>query len=210
MGSVFNVIAIYRHPNTNIANFIDKLDETLDSHNLLNATTYILGDKNKFDGPGASQNYLDILYSHGLFPLITIPTRVSKTSATIIDHISTNDNTHQLYPGVIKTDLSDHYITFVTSCKLTEIASKHPSNKNKSKRDKTKFSSEAFKNDLEKSWTNFMTFLPEITITNFNSEFAKFVDIFKSVVDKHAPFKLLSRRQSKSQALDYKRHQNFH
>ena len=42
--SVFNVIAIYRHPNTNIANFIDKLDEALDSHNLLSATTYILGD----------------------------------------------------------------------------------------------------------------------------------------------------------------------
>ena len=72
MGSIFNVIAIYRHPNTNIANFIDKLDEALDSHNLLNATTYILGDINidinKFDRPAASQNYLDILCSHGLFP----------------------------------------------------------------------------------------------------------------------------------------------
>ena len=72
MGSVFNVIAIYRHPNTNIANFIHKLDEALDSHNLLNATTYILGDINidinKFDRPAASQNYLDILCSHGLFP----------------------------------------------------------------------------------------------------------------------------------------------
>ena len=182
MGSVFNVIAIYRHPNTNIANFIDKLDEALDSHNLLNATTYILGDINidinQFDRPAASQNYLDILCSHGLFPLITIPTL---------------SWCEQLYPGVIKTDLSDHYITFVTLCKLTEIASKHPSNKNKSKRDMTKFSSEAFKDDLEKFLTNFMTFLPEITINNFNSEFAKFVDIFKSVVDKHAPFKLLSR-----------------
>ena len=193
LGSVFNVIAIYRLPNTNIANFIDKLDEALDSHNLLNASTYILGDINininKFDRPAASQNYLDILCSHGLFPSITIPTRVSKTSATIIDHILTNDNTHQLYPGVIKTDLSDHYITFVTLCKLTEIASKHPSNKNKSKRrDMTKFSSEAFKDDLEKSLTNFMTFLPQITINNFNSEFAKFVDIFKSVVDKTCAF----------------------
>ena len=99
---------------------------------------------------------------------------------------------------MIKTDLSDRYITFVTLCKFTEIASEHPSNKNKSKRrDTTQFSSEAFKDDLEKSLTNFMTFLPEITINNFNLEFAKFVDIFKSVVDKHAPFKLLSRRQSK-------------
>ena len=61
----------------------------------------------------------------------------------------------------------------------------------------TKFSSEAFDDDLEKSWTNFMTFLPEITVNNFISELAEFVDIFKSVVDKHAPFKFLSRRQSK-------------
>ena len=178
MGSVFNVIAIYRHPKTNIANFIDKLDEALDSHNLLNATTYTLGDINidinKFDRPAASQNYFDILCSHDLFPLITIPTRVSKTSATIIDHILTNDNTHQLYPGVIKTDLSDHYITFVTLRKLTEIASNHPSNKNKiERRDMTKFFYEAFKDTLEKSLTNFMTFLPEITINNFNSEFCQ-------------------------------------
>ena len=99
---------------------------------------------------------------------------------------------------MIKTDLRDHYITFVTLCKLTEIASKHSSHKNKSeRRDMTKFSSEAFNDDHEKSFTNFMTFLPEIIINNFNSEFAKFVDIFKSVVDEHAPFKFFSRRQSK-------------
>ena len=61
----------------------------------------------------------------------------------------------------------------------------------------TKFSFEALRDGLEKSLTNFMTFLPEITINNYNSEFANIVDIFKSVVDKHAPFKLLFRRQSK-------------
>ena len=112
--------------------------------------------------------------------------------------ITLSDRTHQLYTGVIKADLSDHFITFVTLCKVTEIAGKHLSNKNKSKRrDMTKFSSEAFKDDLAKSLTNVMTFLPEHTINNFNSEFAKFVDIFKGVVDKHGPFQLLSRRESK-------------
>ena len=72
MGSVFNVIAIYRHPNTNIANFIDKLDEAVDSHNFLNATTYILGDVNidinKFDRPAAFQNYLDSYVVMASFP----------------------------------------------------------------------------------------------------------------------------------------------
>ena len=107
MGSVFNVIATHRHPNTNIANFIDKLDEALDFYNLLNATTSILGDinidMNKFDRRAASQNYLDALCSQSLFPLIIMPPLLLKTSATIIDHILTNDSTHQLYPGVIKS-----------------------------------------------------------------------------------------------------------
>ena len=58
-----------------------------------------------------SSEFLGILYSFNLFPLITKPTRVTKDSATLIDNIFTNDfketiNHHQ---GILFNDISDHF-----------------------------------------------------------------------------------------------------
>ena len=95
-----------------------KLDEALDEQPFANPTTYILGevnlDINKFNRSTLAQNYLGGLISKFFFPLITQPTRVTDTSASIIDHIITNDLSHKLFPGIIRTDdLSDHYMTYV-------------------------------------------------------------------------------------------------
>ena len=51
-----------------------------------------------------------MLLSHGVLPLITLPTRGTDDSATIIDHALTNDIKHSFEPGVIQTqDIRDHY-----------------------------------------------------------------------------------------------------
>ena len=106
--SIINVIVLYRHPNTCKKKFILKLDEALDEQPFANTTTYILGDVNldinKFNRFTLAQNYLNGLISKGFFPLITQPTRVTDTSASIIDHIITNDLSHKLIPGIIGTD----------------------------------------------------------------------------------------------------------
>ena len=48
--------------------------------------------------------FLDIMYSYGMFPLITKPSRVTKDTATLIDHIFTNN---------FETDsISDHFAVF--------------------------------------------------------------------------------------------------
>ena len=113
-----------------------KLDEALDEQPFANPTTYILGDVNldinKFNRSTLAQNYLDGLISKGFFPLITQPTRVTDTSASIIDHIIINDLSLKLIPGIIRTDdLSDHYMTYeiigdknkpkVKICKRTKL-----------------------------------------------------------------------------------------
>ena len=56
-----------------------------------------------------TSDFINLLASYGYFPLITIPTRVINNSSKIIDHISTNDSLHAIKPGVIGTDLIDHY-----------------------------------------------------------------------------------------------------
>ena len=42
-------------------------------------------------------------------PVINKPTRVSKTSATIIDHIWTNDMHNYSFSGILYTSVSDHF-----------------------------------------------------------------------------------------------------
>ena len=54
--------------------------------------------------------FLDILYSNMLFPLITRTTRVTANSATLIDNIFTNNfySDNWSAQGVLVTDISDH------------------------------------------------------------------------------------------------------
>ena len=121
---------------------------------------------------------------------------VADTSASIIDHIITNDLSHKLIPGIIRIDdLSDHFLTYVII-----------RNKNKPKvkrckriklRDNNNFLPTIFKNDLVMSVSEFLNSLPVVDENNFNIVFNDFHDRFTKVLDKNAPFKLLSRKRSK-------------
>ena len=121
------IVTIYRHPQNDAQTFLDSLDQHLDL--LKNNKVFLIGDLNINISTSASRlncafDYLNVLASHGYFPLIAIPTRVTNSSAIIIDHIITNDNLHTLKPGVIRADLSDHYPIF---CTISNIASKKTS-----------------------------------------------------------------------------------
>ena len=63
--------------------------------------------------------YLDTLLSHGQLPLITLPSRITPTTATNIDHISTTYKSDCFDSGLIHSSLSDHlpifYIKHVNS-----------------------------------------------------------------------------------------------
>ena len=83
-----------------------------------NKLIYLLGDINidflKTDEHSPTSSFVDTLYSYNVFPLITKPTRVTKTSATLIDHILTNnlDSESRHKQGILCTDISDHYAVF--------------------------------------------------------------------------------------------------
>ena len=55
--------------------------------------------------------FIDLLYSFSFVPLITRPTRVTATSATLIDNILTNnvENIKHSDQGILVTDVTDHY-----------------------------------------------------------------------------------------------------
>ena len=84
---------------------------------------YIIGNIN-IDINRTNQNspqadrYMQVITSNGAFSLITKPTRVTDKTATVIDHIITNDTAHSILPRVIRTSLTDHYAIM---CKISKI-----------------------------------------------------------------------------------------
>ena len=55
------------------------------------------------------QKHIDSIFSLGYLPLITKPTRIANTSATLLDHIYSNSINDQTINGIVLSDVSDHF-----------------------------------------------------------------------------------------------------
>ena len=70
----------------------------------------------KYDEHVVLDNFIDTMYSNGLYPLIDKPTRITQQSATLIDNIFTNDMNHDnIVCGLPVNDISDHLPVFSIS-----------------------------------------------------------------------------------------------
>lgn len=108
---------IYRPPNTNIEEFNNCLNDILESVQRENKLIYLLGDYNidllNSNHHNNSSQFIDIMYSYSLFPLINKPTRVTTQSTTLIDNIFCNDvHSSDLFNGILLSDISDHFPVF--------------------------------------------------------------------------------------------------
>ena len=74
-------------------------------------------DLSKFNVDMLKENYLSILFSNNVLPVINYPTRIAQSSATIIDHISwcnnKNCNDTTVVSGNLYADVSDHLPNFI-------------------------------------------------------------------------------------------------
>ena len=114
-GSNIIISCLYRTPGSNIELFTEKLESLLQKFNH-KKSYYLLGDFNinllNFEKHQGTNNFIDKLGSHGIFPLINRPTRITLESFRLIDNIYTNE----LKPnksGVLINDLSDHLPIFM-------------------------------------------------------------------------------------------------
>ena len=124
---------IYRIPNRDAKQFNDSLSNVLNLIKNENKLCYLLGDYNlnllNSDTHSITNDFLDICFSHNFLPLINKPTRVTKHSATLIDHILTNNISNTSFTqGLFLTDISDHFPIFLidknTKLENTLIADK--------------------------------------------------------------------------------------
>ena len=134
-----------------------------------------------------------MLSSHALYPTITRPTQITPNSSTIIDYIITNCNSHHISPGIIESDLTDHYPVF---CIIPNTITGKRHNKYYYRVMKN-FDSEQFLIDLASKSHNYD--LPDlhINISNVNKVFDEILEIVSSTINTHAPLKLASRKKQK-------------
>ena len=78
-----------------------------------------------YDSHSLTGEFVDIMSSNAFVPLITRPTRVTATSATLIDNIFTDnfENFRDSFQGILVTDISDQYPVFFINrvSKIREI-----------------------------------------------------------------------------------------
>ncbi len=104
---------IYRAHRSNTDSFINDLNTTLTKISRENKHCYISGDFNfdllKCNDVHVINDFLSVFYNYNMYPLIDRPTRITPSSATLIDNIFTNVFNHKITSGVIIADLTDHY-----------------------------------------------------------------------------------------------------
>jgi len=107
--------------------FFKKFSNFCDSLSASNSKLYLMGDLNldvlKYSSCPNVTSYVDLLFSYGLLQIITKPTRTSY-SATLIDHIITNNSDTLLESYIITTFLSNHFPVF--HCIKTELKNSPP------------------------------------------------------------------------------------
>ena len=79
---------------------------------------FIIGDFNlnllNYDNHRQTAQFIDNMFSNSFIPLINRPTRITQTTATLIDTIFSNNCNinNKFYQRILTTDISDHYIIF--------------------------------------------------------------------------------------------------
>ena len=111
------VSCIYRPPRGDAHKFLDEMKGHIIKNKFQEKPLFLVGDLNinslDYSRNTHVRDFFNFLFQNDIFPVINRPTRVTKSSAAIIDNILTNTliDSH-IQSGIIKTDISDHFAGF--------------------------------------------------------------------------------------------------
>jgi len=139
---------VYRPPGSNLQMFFDFIEECIPNIMLEVDSLVCLGDINidlLIPSP-ASVSYRHILDGLGLQQLIVEPTRVSRFSSTLLDHILVSDGTLVNDSGVVDLqNISDHHLVY-TALNISPLEAEPDI---RCFRSFSSFDMDAFRRDLE-------------------------------------------------------------
>ena len=185
---------IYRQHNSP-HKFKEYFDEVIEKFTATGKSLCIMGDFNldllKIESSCYSRDFFLSLQSCYLIPSIDKPTRVYNNSATLIDNIFINMPERVTISGNIISDITDHFSQF---CIFKSTKDKIEIPIKQQRRDFSQFSAVNFNNELSLiDWD-------EIFLKGDRDIDKTFCFIYKrinAILNKHAPIKLISRRQAK-------------
>ena len=112
--------SIYRPPNSNVCEFVTKLEKLIRKINLEKNKHIIIGLDHNMDLLKSSihkqtNDFTEMLLDNGMVPTITKPTRISKTTATLIDNILISEDLQEKFSsGILIDNSSDHLPCYAT------------------------------------------------------------------------------------------------
>ena len=114
-----SIVGVIYIPNTapraDMDLFATTVFEVMEIINIEHKIGVIMGDMNidllKCSKHGKTNEYMNQIISLGYLPVVTKPTRVCASTATLIDHIYINNLTSSLSPAIVITDAADHFGT---------------------------------------------------------------------------------------------------
>ena len=151
---------VYRTPSKSpekFNNYFNIILQKLNTNRYANKIKYIVGDFNqdliKYDDNLDCQNLIDNAHNHGFVQLVSRPTRITDHSATLIDHVYTNNLDSALSCNIITLDLSDHLATHTkislgTSTHASRIATANSAKNDTETRMFNEANHETFKNSI--------------------------------------------------------------
>ena len=127
-----------------------------------------------------TENYLNILYAHGIIPSITEPTRFGKNTSTLIDNLLINKPSIAFISGLLLTDISDHLPIFYIANSI--INSSTPKFKTILRRTINDSSITKLKATLNQTtWTSLYE------VTDANAAYKHFTDVINCALNHHMP-----------------------
>ena len=181
---------VYRHPlKQNDKKCIEILSSTLSKIQRENKNVLIAGDFNydllKFDSNPIISDFLQMMLDNSYQPCITEPTRIVKgNKPSLVDNIFSN-SLETCISGNLFEKISDHLPSFA----IIKTVKSKPKPKCIKRRNMKNFNTGNFQADL-------LLVLRELyNSNNAETAFLFFHKKFLAIVNKHAPFQILTRKQ---------------
>lgn len=185
---------IYKHPLMSLDDFNNYyLSPLLSKIDKEKKTVLLLGDFNvnllKVKTDTTCANFLDLLGSYHILPFISLPTRITNQSSTLIDNIFVSPSSNSLLSGNLTVSLSDHLPQFIF------FQNEFISNVNQKLgyyRKWTNFDEIKFREEFDQiNWDEVLALEKEDPEFSFNTFLCKFDLLF----DKHVPLTKQTKRQ---------------
>ncbi len=185
---------VYRHPSSAISKFNDHLEETLSKVEKENKLVLIMGDFNidllSYEKDTSTNEFINMMFSHRFQPSVLHPTRITDTSATLIDNIFVNTTTDSnIQSGNILSLISDHLPQF---CIINNYEFDYKSSSYLSY-DYSHFNADSFLADYVELDKSFLT----DQNSNLDEKFKQFLLSLHCLIDKHCPQRKLNKKRLK-------------